>query len=144
MYKRQLLDAGAKSAVAARESLAAYPDAEDELRLPRERPRWIEPHLACVDQGRGGAAVAEVPEGIALSGTSVATHFAGLHGGSVGVDSGHGFHVVSANGLRHRAPDAETLATVGAAHVEDVPWEIVALLPEGAELTRDSALQATY
>ena len=104
----------------------------------------MEPHLACVDQGRGGATVDEVPEGIELSGTSVATHFAGLHGGSVGVDSGHGFHVVSANGLRHRAPDAETLATVGAAHVEDVPWEIVALLPEGAELTRDSALQATY
>ena len=142
--RTMLLDAGAKAAVAARESLATYPDAEEELRLPGERPRWIEPHLACVDQGRGGATVDEVPEGIELSGTSVATHFAGLDGGSVGVDSGHGFHVVSANGLRHRAPDAETLATVGAAHVEDVPWEIVALLPEGAELTRDSALQATY
>ena len=139
-----LLDAGAKAAVAARESLAAYPDAEEELRLPAQRPRWVEPHLACVDQGRGGATVAEVPEGIELSGTSVATHFAGLNGGSVGVDSGHGFHVVSANGLRHAAPDAVALATVGAVHVEDVPWEIIALLPEGAELTRDAALQATY
>lgn len=142
--RTMLLDAGAKAAVASRESLASYPDAEEELRLPRERPRWVEPHLACVDQNRGGATVDEVPEGIELSGTSVATHFAGLDGGSVGVDSGHGFHVVSANGLRHRAPDAETLATVGAAHVEDVPWEIVALLPEGAELSRDAAMTATY
>ena len=142
--RTMLLDAGAKAAVASRESLASYPDAEEELRLPGQRPRWVEPHLACVDQGRGGATVGEVPEGIELSGTSVATHFAGLDGGSVGVDSGHGFHVVSANGLRHRAPDTETLATVGAAHVEDVPWEIVALLPEGAELSRDAALTATY
>ena len=142
--RTMLLDAGAKAAVASRESLASYPDAEEELRLPGQRPRWVEPHLACVDQGRGGATVDEVPEGIELSGESVATHFAGLDGGSVGVDSGHGFHVVSGNGLRHRAPDAETLATVGAAHVEDVPWEIIALLPEGAELTRDAALTATY
>lgn len=142
--RTMLLDAGAKTAVASRESLASYPDAEEELRLPGQRPRWVEPHLACVDQGRGGATVDEVPEGIELSGTSVAAHFAGLDGGSVGVDSGHGFHVVSGNGLRHRAPDAETLATVGAAHVEDVPWEIIALLPEGAELTRDAALTATY
>ena len=142
--RTMLLDAGAKAAVASRASLASYPDAEEELRLPAQRPRWVEPHLACVDQNRGGATVAEVPEGIELSGTSVATHFAGLHGGSVGVDSGHGFHVVSANGLRHRAPDAETLATVGAAHVEEVPWEIIALLPEGAELTRDAAMTATY
>lgn len=142
--RTMLLDAGAKAAVASRASLASYPDAEEELRLPEQRPRWVEPHLACVDQNRGGATVDVVPEGIELSGTSVATHFAGLHGGSVGVDSGHGFHVVSANGLRHRAPDAETLATVGAAHVEEVPWEIIALLPEGAELTRDAAMTATY
>ena len=142
--RTMLLDAGAKAAVASRETLASYPDAEEELRLPGQRPRWVEPHLACVNQNRGGATVDEVPEGIELSGTSVATHFAGLDGGSVGVDSGHGFHVVSANGLRHRAPDAETLATVGAAHVEDVPWEIVALLPEGAELSRDAAMTATY
>ena len=142
--RTMLLDAGAKAAVASRETLASYPDAEEELRLPGQRPRWVEPHLACVDQNRGGATVDEVPEGIELSGTSVATHFAGLDGGSVGVDSGHGFHVVSANGLRHRAPDAETLAAVGAAHVEEVPWELIALLPEGAELTRDAALTATY
>lgn len=139
-----LLDAGARSSTAARAELAAYPDGAEDLRLPSERPRWVEPHRACVDQGRGGAFVDEVPEGTELSGTSVATHFAGLEHGSVGVDSGHGYHVVSANGLRHSAPDAAVLETVGATHVEHVPWEIIALLPEGAELTRDAALTATY
>ena len=62
----------------------------------------------------------------------------------MGVDSGHGFHVVAANGLRHRAPDQDTLTIVGAHHVEEVPWEIVGLLPEGEELTREAALTATY
>ena len=123
----------------------------------------------CVDQDRGGAVQSGTEHdgtkhdgtehagaarygavrsgdtsAIALSGTSVATHFVGLADGSIGVDSGHGFHVVASNGLRHRAPDAETLATVGAVHVERVPWEIVSLLPEGEELTRAAALTATY
>lgn len=142
--REMLLDAGAKATTAARADLAQYPDAEEELRLPRERPTWVEPDRVCVNQDRGGAFMQEVPAGIELSGTSVATHFAGLRDGSVGVDSGHGFHVVSASGLRHSAPDAATLETVGANHVEHVPWEIIALLPEGAELTRDAALTATY
>ena len=142
--REMLLDAGATTTAAARADLAQYPDAEEELRLPRERPSWVEPHRVCVNQDRGGAFVQEVPAGLELSGTSVATHFAGLRDGSVGVDSGHGFHVVSASGLRHSAPEAAALETVGANHVEQVPWEIIALLPEGAELTRDAALTATY
>lgn len=142
--REMLLDAGAKTTAAARADVAQYPDAEEELRLPRERPTWVEPDRVCVNQDRGGALMQEVPAGIELSGTSVATHFAGLRDGSVGVDSGHGYHVVSASGLRHSAPDAAALDTVGANHVEQVPWEIIALLPEGAELTRDAALTATY
>lgn len=142
--REMLLDAGAKATAAARADVAQYPDAEEELRLPRERPTWVEPDRVCVNQDRGGALMQEVPAGIELSGTSVATHFAGLRDGSVGVDSGQGYHVVSASGLRHSAPDAAALDTVGANHVEQVPWEIIALLPEGAELTRDAALTATY
>lgn len=142
--REMLLGAGAKATAAARADVAQYPDEEEELRLPRERPTWVEPDRVCVNQDRGGALMQEVPAGIELSGTSVATHFAGLRDGSVGVDSGHGYHVVSASGLRHSAPDAAALDTVGANHVEQVPWEIIALLPEGAELTRDAALTATY
>lgn len=142
--RRILLDAGAQASTANRADLADYPDGDRQLRLPRERPEWVDPHTVCVDQGRGGAISDEVPEGIELSGTSVAARFAGLAHGSVGVDSGHGYHVVSANGLRHSAPDAAALETVGAAHVERVPWEIISLLPEGAALTREQALSATY
>lgn len=166
-----LLDAGAKQRSIGREQLATYQDGDLGLTIPERRPQWVDPvqQTVCVDQDRGGAvqsgtehdgtehAGAEhagtarygaVRSGdasaIALSGASVATHFAGLADGSIGVDSGHGFHVVASNGLRHRAPDAETLATVGAVHVERVPWEIVSLLPEGEELTRAAALTATY
>ncbi len=141
-----LLDVGAKHRRVERSKLAAYQDSDAELALPELRPRWIDPEEkpVCVTQDQGAAVQTVEVEAIELSGASVATHFAGLRDGSVGVDSGHGFHVVAGNGLRHRAPDAEALATVGAAHVERVPWEIVSLLPEGEELTRDAALTATY
>ena len=141
-----LLDAGAQRRQVARTQLATYQDGDMGLALPERRPRWLDPESApvCVNQDRGAAVQAADVKAIALSGASVATHFAGLRDGSVGVDSGHGFHVVAGNGLRHRAPDAEALATVGAVHVERVPWEIVSLLPEGEELTRDAALTATY
>lgn len=142
--RTMLLDAGAKEKTIPRESIANFPDSTLELRLPEHAPTWVDPSHACVTQDRGGAKLEEVPEGVELSGTSVATHFAGLAHGSVGIDSGHGYHVVSANGLRHRAPDKQTLETVGAVHIEEVPWEIIALLPEGAELSRDAALTATY
>lgn len=141
-----LLDAGAQRRQVARTQLATYQDGDMGLALPERRPRWLDPESApvCVNQDRGAAVQAADVKAIALSGASVATHFAGLRDGSVGVDSGHGFHVVAGNGLRHRAPDAEALATVGAVHMERVPWEIVSLLPEGEELTRDAALTATY
>lgn len=144
--RAMLLDAGAAEKSVPRDALASYPDGDLELRLPAHAPRWVDPETraVCVTQARGGATLAQVPEGVELSGASIATHFAGLAGGSVGVDSGHGYHVVSANGLRHSAPDKDTLATVGAEHVEQVPWEIISLLPEGAELSREAALTATY
>lgn len=142
--RAMLLDAGAAASATTREALAAYPDGDLDLRLPAVRPRWVDPERMCVDERRGGAVAGEVPEGIELSGQSVASRFAGLADGSVGVDSGHGYHVVAADGLRHSAPDEATLRTVGAVHVERVPWEILALLPEGSELTREAALTATY
>ena len=139
-----LIAAGAKTTTANRADVAQHPDGDWDLRLPGERPSWVEPQQVCVNQDRGGAFMRDLPESIELSGSSVATHFAGLESGSVGVDSGHGYHVISANGLRHSAPDKATLETVGAVHVEQAPWEIIALLPQGAELTREAALTATY
>lgn len=141
-----LTSAGASAKTIRQEQLADYPDSALDLRLPGTAPEWIDPTATAICAAQDGTAAAtdDVPEGVALSGTSVATHFAGLEQGSVGVDSGHGFHVVAANGLRHRAPDHDTLTIVGAHHVEEVPWEIVGLLPEGEELTREAALTATY
>lgn len=144
--RAMLVDAGATSRPVAREDLAQFPDGGVELTLPGVAPEFIDPATTsvCVTQELVAAATDEVPEGVRLSGTSVATHFTGLEYGSVGVDSGHGYHVVAGNGLRHRAPDADTLGVIGALHVEQVPWPIIGLLPEGAELTREAALTATY
>lgn len=144
--REMLLDAGAVASPVAREALAGYPDGAYDLRLPGVTPTFIDPSrvAVCVTQELTAATSDAVPEGVRLSGTSVATHFAGLEHGSIGVDSGYGYHVVAGNGLRHRAPDAATLGVIGALHVEQVPWEIIGLLPEGAELTREAALRATY
>lgn len=146
LQRGMLLDAGATASDIARDQVATYPDGAAELSIPAEVPRFVDPErvAVCANQDRGGAVVEQLPAGVELSGAAVATHFAGLAHGSVGVDSGHGFHVVSGNGLRHQAPDRATLDTVGARHVEEVPWEILALLPEGDPLSRDAALTATY
>lgn len=146
LQRGMLLDAGAAASDITRDQVANYPDGDAELTLPGETPRWVDPArtAVCVNQDRAGAVMDSLPAGVQLSGASVATHFAGLAHGAVGVDSGHGFHVVSGSGLRHQVPDRATLDTVGALHVEEVPWEIIALLPEGDALTRDAALTATY
>ncbi|SDS48446.1 type VII secretion protein EccB [Corynebacterium timonense] len=145
-----LADAGASVREVERDDVAGYPDAAPavDLRLPETAPRWADPAAGavCVDESRGAAggegvdAAGRTP----LSGGAVATHFAGLPAGSVAVDTGHGYHVVSLHGLRHEADSAATLEVLGAAHVETVPWEILSLLPEGSPLSRAAALTATY
>lgn len=151
LQERVLLDASAAAADVPRASLAQYPDADPplELRLPTTAPDWIDPLEAAIcagPDGGGGATDAEeaLAGAIALSGTSVATHFAGLTAGSVAVDSGHGYHVLAGNGLRHDAPDEATLEVIGAARRDEVAWPLLALLPEGEPLTRSAALTATY
>ena len=151
LQEQLLVDAGSTPTTATQAQIAAYPDLDPvmDLRLPEQVPMWVDPanRAVCVDQ-HGGVAAASYEEAMLgaakLSGSADATHFAGLTAGSVGVDSGYGYHVVSVNGLRHEAPDAETLDVVGVARVDEVGWDIVALLPEGAELTREAALTATY
>lgn len=131
--------------------LAAYPDLDPplDLRLPADVPRWVDPgeRAVCAGLEGGGASApldAAVAGAVELPGDGAATHFAGLRAGAVAVDSGHGFHVVSAAGIRHPVPDADTLAAVGAAQTDEVPWTVLSLLPEGAELTREAALAPAY
>ncbi|WP_234948224.1 type VII secretion protein EccB [Corynebacterium aquatimens] len=146
-----LIDAGSPATEVPRPGLAAFADATDqaELRLPQRSPEWIDPDEAAICAVGGAAAatwsIAEALEGSAeLSGDAVATRFVGPAAGAVAVDTGRGLHVVGAAGLRHAVPERETLEMIGAHRTDDVPWAILKLLPEGAELTRRAALAALY
>ncbi|WKD56886.1 ESX-1 secretion system protein eccB1 [Corynebacterium capitovis DSM 44611] len=146
-----LVNAGALERRVERAELSTYADADPPLdvRLPALRPVFLDPgsQALCATQD-GGASTMSVSGGTAgaieLSGRATATRFIGLQLGAVGVDTGHGYHVVSAQGLRHEVPDRDTLTVVGAVHVEEVPWEIIALLPEGEALSAKAAGTALY
>lgn len=151
LQAQMLADAGSQVSTAPRTQIPNYPDTDPkvDLRLPELAPEWVDPEKRAVCAGAAGGGATMDPKAVfegttELSGTSVATHFAGPAGGSVAVDSGYGYHVVAGNGLRHEAPDADTLRIVGAERTDEVRWEIVSLLPEGESLTRDAALTATY
>lgn len=131
--------------------VAVYPDLDPplDLRLPAVAPRWVDPGERAVCAGPEGGGSSAPLDGAAagaveLPGDGAATHFAGLRAGAVAVDSGHGFHVVSAAGIRHPVPDEDTLAAVGAARTDEVRWAILSLLPGGAELTREAAVAPAY
>lgn len=151
MQEQLLVDASAQLTEIPRANIANYPDVNPpiDLRLPEVAPTWVDPgeRAICATTDGGGATFENddaMSGAIELSGESVATHFSGLDDGSVAVDSGHGYHVIAGNGLRHSAPQKETLEVIGVGRTDEVPWPIVALLPEGDELTRDAALVATY
>lgn len=144
-----LLDAGAEHTEMSGAQLAELPDADPrpEVRLPEKPVEWVDPQdeTVCVAQERAGAVLpGGVPAPAELSGNATAALFSGLADGAVAVDSGHGLHVVSTEGVAHPVADAGVLDVLGARHVEHVPWEIVSLLPAGAELNQREALTATY
>ena len=97
----------------------------------------------CAANEGGGVVVPAQAGTIALAGESVAHRFGGLNAGGVGVDSGHGYHVVSPTGQRHEVKYKETLEALGTGVGAQVPWEILRLLPEGSALNREQALQVS-
>lgn len=142
-----LISAGAPTETVTGDQLATYPDAQPPVRidLPASTPEWLEGTPVCATEaGTVGTLPREHIEAgaIELPGSGAADYFTGLPAGSVGVDTGHGFHVVSATGIRHASADKATLDTVGAVHIERVPWALLRLLPAGPELTRDTAMSA--
>lgn len=145
-----LVDAGASVRSAARHQLASYPDAADPVAasLPGEVPQLFDPtgEMMCASSGTISLIddPSALPAAVELSGDSVATHVRGLAAGAVGVDTGHGYFVVSAVGQRHEVAGPDTFATLGVGRVEKVDGKVVTLLPEGAPLTREAALTVAY
>ncbi|MCZ9307260.1 type VII secretion protein EccB [Corynebacterium sp. c8Ua_181] len=136
---------GAKESAALPQEVAALADAPLNLNLPSAAFRFLNPDDGWMCAGNeGGGVVVPVQAGtVALAGKAVAHRFGGLNAGGVGVDSGHGYHVVSPTGQRHEVKDKETLEALGTGVGAQVPWEILRLLPEGSALSRDQALQVS-
>ena len=81
--------------------------------------------------------------GVALSGDSLARIYVGP-GTGVGVDSGHGYFVVSDTGITHRVASHEELEALGVRTLATAPWSIIRLLPSGSQLAKKQAMLPTY
>ena len=81
--------------------------------------------------------------GVALSGDSFARTYVGP-GTGVGVDSGHGYFVVSDTGITHRVASHEELEALGVRTPATAPWSIIRLLPSGSQLAKKQAMLPTY
>lgn len=149
--QREVLgEAGANVSRTKASAIAAYPDADPPMPLdiPEQAPQWIPldgVEVCATETGRVATAEPHDAAGtVELSGDAPAAWFRGLDAGAVAVDTGTGYHVISAQGQRHEVSNQELLAVIGAAHTESVPWAIIRLLPAGPELNREAALTATY
>ena len=120
-------------------------DAPLNFRLPATTFDFVGPDEGwmCADSDGGAAMVTENPGTVALAGEGIADRFGGLSAGGVGVDTGHGYHVVSPTGQRHAVDNKELLEALGTGIGAEVPWEIIRLLPEASRLDRDEALQVS-
>lgn len=78
---------------------------------------------------------------VELPGEGTAERFAGPGAGAFAVDTGHGVQVVSDNGMRHRLPDPEAAAVLGLPEPHPGWWPVLRLLPEGAALSVEAALE---
>ncbi|MEL4151962.1 type VII secretion protein EccB [Corynebacterium bovis] len=59
--------------------------------------------------------------------------------GSAALVTERGLYVVSDAGVRFRAGSADELAALGLGDPVEVPWSVIAVLPDGGELTTDRA-----
>lgn len=145
-----LEEAGAPVRRTTTADIAAYPDADPPVPvdIPPAAPTWVDladVAVCATENGQPGTSDRRTKTGaIELSGAAPARWFSGLAQGAVAVDTGAGYHVISAQGQRHEVKSKQLLDVIGAAHVDSVPWAIIRLLPAGPELNREAALQATY
>ena len=101
--------------------------------------QWIAPSEQWLCTGARGMTVATDQATIRLPGSSVATAMVPLPAGGVGVQTDHGYSVISATGRRHPSTlaDLQALGT-GVHHRSE--WAIISLLPEGSALRAGEAL----
>ncbi|KQB84284.1 type VII secretion protein EccB [Corynebacterium oculi] len=154
-----LTDMGAVNRTVPPAQVAARPEAPNTLRLPEHPMRFINPEDTdlCVMGPEGGVGYAEadrVPvtlpqpgwksegeRGEIESRLAVAEIFSADLRGAIAVDTGAGYHVVTAHGVRHRLPSKETVDVLGLP--EPIPgwWPVLAMLPEGTPLSEEEALR---
>lgn len=147
-----LVDAGAELQRIDASQVATIESTAPRGNLPAQAPTWVsaDDGWLCasppVDGTHNTTAGLAAPVGgtVALSGDGVADHFVGLSAGGVGVDTGHGYHVVSATGQRHLVDDAQVLGALGVGQPHRAPWDVIRLLPEATALNRAEALKVTY
>ncbi|MBI8999449.1 type VII secretion protein EccB [Corynebacterium sp. CCM 9185] len=152
-----LLDLGASERGVPQDGPAARPDATPEdIRLPATALDWVDPgqaticaigddgHLGIVGDSETGSGIYAPGAGVALSGDSTATKYASIIVNGIGVDTGHGYYLISDSGLRHGVGDAGELRILGVEAPSAAPWSIIRLLPGGDSLTRERALEPRY
>lgn len=137
-----LVGVGAQRLPAQAQEVAALGDVPPTFNLPTSRVDFLSPEQGwlCATHHQGAGSTRPEAATVALPGDSAAARFAGLNAG-VGVDSGHGYHVVSATGRRHELDSSVELKALGLGEPEQVPWEILRLLPEGSPLSRAEAMK---
>lgn len=140
-----LVGVGAQRLSVQAQEVAALGDVPPTFNLPATRVDFLSPEQGwlCATHEQGAGTLQPVAATVDLPGDSPAQRFAGLSAG-VGVDNGHGYHVVSATGRRHELAGVAELSALGLEEPEHVPWEILRLLPEGSTLSRADALEAEH
>lgn len=142
-----LIDAGAHTVHEIRPVIGGYPETSAlPMTLPATLLDWVEveDRLLCADSLGGVMMVDSLEPGVELSGESVAVEFHAPPTGAVGVDSGHGYYLVADTGLVHAVADGASMSALGVEDVTMVPWQILALLPQGSDLSAGDALRALY
>lgn len=141
-----LADAAAPLRTVSAQELAGLADATDPAIdvLPSTIPSIIDGDAwLCANTEGAAVELAPVESLVELPGDSAASHFTGLTGGAVAVDTGSGVHVIESTGRRHELPDVALVDALGV-DVQEAAWPIVRLLPEATALTRENALAASY
>lgn len=139
-----LADLGTSVADTPRQQLALVADDPDPPRvdLPTRVRDWVDPQdqpLCATGKPGLPGTVPRLPAGVDVAGDSVAGSYSGPLG-AVLVDTGAGWRVVGETGTVHQVAGPETAAVLGLnGEPSRVPWQILRLLPQGAELSTEHA-----